>query len=200
VPRSRIPIAATQFRGDGSKWETASLANPLQPVARLLMDGAILLAASPGGHGEATQDQRQQEVEMNERMFFNEVAEMVHCDRSRAKSLTFVVFQELRERITPKEAADVAAQLPAVLKRLWLENERGDRTVTRTHAVDFIGRVRQRAVLSDDAEAERGVRAVFGALQHLLGSPTGTEGEAWDVFSQLPKDLKLLWIESAKSH
>ena len=135
---------------------------------------------------------------MNERLFFQEIAQVLHCDEVRAKSVAFVVLQELRDRITPKEAADVAAQLPGRLKRMWLENERADRAVTRTHLVDFIGHVRQRAVLPDDAEAERATRAVFGALQRLLGSPTGTEGEAWDVFSQLPKDLKLLWMESAK--
>jgi len=134
---------------------------------------------------------------MKERAFFTQVATALLCDAARAEALSFVVLQELRERITPKEAADVAAQLPAGLKRLWLENERADRAVARTHRADFIGRVRQRAALPDDAEAERGVRAVFGALQLLLGSPTGIEGEAWDVFSQLPKDLKLLWIESA---
>jgi uncharacterized protein (DUF2267 family) len=112
----------------------------------------------------------------------------------------FIVFQELRARITPKEAADVAAQLPLGLRKLWLEDESSDRLVQRTHLTDFLGRVRQRASLPDDVEAERGTRAVFGALQVLLGSPTGTEGEAWDIFSQLPKDLKFLWLESAKRH
>lgn len=136
---------------------------------------------------------------MNEQQFLHAVAEALRCDAQRAESVTFVVFQELRERITPKEAADVAAQLPAKLKRLWLENERPDRPVQRTHLADFLGRVRMRAALPDDAEAERGTRAVFGALQRLLGSPTGIEGEAWDVFSQLPKDLKLLWLEAAKA-
>ncbi len=57
--------------------------------------------------------------------------------------------------------------------------------------------MRQRAVLPDDAEAERAVKAVFAALQRLLGSRTGLEGEAWDIFSQLPKDLKQLWVEAA---
>jgi hypothetical protein len=51
--------------------------------------------------------------------------------------------------------------------------------------------------LPDDGEAERAVKAVFGTLQRLLGSPTGKEGEAWDVFSVLPKDLKMLWLSSA---
>jgi len=135
---------------------------------------------------------------MNERRFMHEVAEALRCDERRAESIVFVVFQELRERITPKESAHVAAQLPEGLKKLWLEDETPGRPVHRTHLADFLGRVRQRAALTDDVEAERGTRAVFGALQRQLGSPTGTEGEAWDVFSLLPKDLKHLWLESAR--
>jgi uncharacterized protein (DUF2267 family) len=141
-----------------------------------------------------------EEGEMNDRSFFREVAQTLRCDEQRAESIVFIVFQELRERITPREAADVAAQLPPGLKKLWLENETRERPVHRTHLSDFLGHVRQRAALGDDQEAARGTRAVFGALQILLGSPTGTEGEAWDIFSQLPKDLKLLWLESAKRH
>jgi hypothetical protein len=37
---------------------------------------------------------------------------------------------------------------------------------------------------------------VFATLQDLLGSPSGTEGEAWDVMSQLPKDLKKVWLHA----
>src|SRR5262245_2723598 len=141
-----------------------------------------------------------EEHEMNERSFLREVAQSLRCDEQRAESIVFIVFQELRERITPREAAHVAAQLPQGLKKLWLENETRDRPVHRTHLPDFLGRVRQRAALPDDQEAARGTRAVFCALQLQLGSATGTEGEAWDIFSQLPKDLKLLWLESAKRH
>jgi uncharacterized protein (DUF2267 family) len=137
---------------------------------------------------------------MNERSFLREVAQALRCDEQRAESIVFIVFQELRERITPREAADVAAQLPAGLKRLWLENETANRSVHRTHLSDFLGRVRQHGALPDEAEAVRGTRAVFSALQLLLGSSTGMEGEAWDIFSQLPKDMKLLWLDAAKLH
>lgn len=135
---------------------------------------------------------------MNEHRFYREVAEALRCDEQRAASIVYVVFQELRARITPKEAADVAAQLPVGLKKLWLEDETRERAVRRTHLDDFLGRVRQRGSLGDEREAERSTSAVFGALQAMLGSATGTEGEAWHIFSQLPKGLKLLWLESSK--
>lgn len=133
---------------------------------------------------------------MDDKSFMREVAERLKCDERRADAITFAVFQELRERITPKEAHDVAAQLPTALKRLWETGERPDRKPERIHRAEFVGRVRQRTVLPDDVEAERAVRAVFAALQSLLGSPTGREGEAWDIYSQLPKDLKVLWLDA----
>jgi uncharacterized protein (DUF2267 family) len=135
---------------------------------------------------------------MNERTFISEVAARLGCDDRRAEGLTFAVFQALHDRLTPGEAADVAAQLPTPLKRLWGDHDRPDRRVERTHRTDFLGLVRHWAGLPDELEAERGVKAVFAELQKLLGSPTGLEGEAWDVFSQLPKDLKALWVSAAR--
>ncbi len=137
---------------------------------------------------------------MDEHTFLREIAEALRCDIPRADGLALVVMDELRKRLTQKEAADVAAQLPGRLKRDWLEQERPGRAVLKTHAPEFVGRVRHRSGLPDDAEAERAVLAVFHTLQHVLGSPSGKEGEAWDVFSQLPKDLKLLWLKAGESH
>jgi len=135
---------------------------------------------------------------MNEKTFMREVAGRLRCDDRRAEGLTFAVFQELRDRLTPKEAADVAAQLSKPLKVLWTSLDRPDRHVRRTEEAEFIGDVRRIASLSDDAEALRAVKAVFAALQKALGSPTGREGQAWDIYSQLPKGLKHLWMASAE--
>jgi uncharacterized protein (DUF2267 family) len=135
---------------------------------------------------------------MDERTFIRDVARSLRCDEPRAEAVACVVLQALRNRLTPKEASDVAAQMPTGLKRMWNEGESAKRPVERIHRAEFIGHIRQRAVLPDDAEATRGAKAVFGALQRLLGSPTGTEGEAWDIYSQLPKDLKNLWLASSE--
>ncbi|MEW6273476.1 MAG: DUF2267 domain-containing protein [Thermodesulfobacteriota bacterium] len=137
---------------------------------------------------------------MQKKAFFESVSRSLQCDAQRAEGLTLAVFQQLRDRLTPKEAADVAAQLPAGLKPLWQDNERRDRRVEKVHREEFLGRIRRFAGLPDDAEAERSVKVVFAALQALLGSPTGKEGEAWHIFSQLPKDLKELWLEAGAEH
>ena len=132
---------------------------------------------------------------MDTQHFLHTVATTLGCDAKRAEALTFTVFQELRDRLTSHEAADVAAQLPTSLKVLWSEGEVADRLPNKVHAAEFIGRVRRRAALVDDAEAERAVRAVFRTLRNVLGGTSGFQGEAWDVFSQLPKDMKPLWLE-----
>ncbi len=127
--------------------------------------------------------------------FYESVAAELACDRERAEALTLVVFQELRDRLTAEESRDLAAQLPLPLQRVWREGEIPERTPQKMHAHEFIERVRKRGVLPDDAEANRAVRAVFRTLRVLLGSPGGLTGEAWDVFSVLPKDMKLLWLD-----
>ncbi len=136
---------------------------------------------------------------MDARTFIRSVGDRLRCDEPRAEAVTLAVFQVLRDRLTPHEAADVASQLPHGLRSLWTDNDRPGRGVERIHRDEFVGRVRAFAGLPDEAEADRGVRAVFVVLQHALGSPSGTEGEAWDVYSQLPKDLKRLWLEASKA-
>jgi uncharacterized protein (DUF2267 family) len=134
---------------------------------------------------------------MQKKLFVETVSKRLHCDEQRAEGVTLAVFQSLRDRLTPKEASDVAAQLPAGLKALWTDNQRLDRRVERVHRSEFLGRIRQWAGLPDEDEAERSAKAVFTALQTLLGSPTGQEGEAWHIYSQLPKDLKRLWLDAS---
>jgi|SRR5271166_2226603 len=133
---------------------------------------------------------------MNESTFIKEVAHNLQCDERRAEDLIFAVFQELRNRLTPYEAAAAAAQMPSGLKRLWQSLDHSDRRIEKTHQAQFIEHVRTRTMLPNDWEARQVILAVFRELQRLLGSPTGREGEAWDIYSQLPKDLKNLWVEA----
>jgi uncharacterized protein (DUF2267 family) len=117
------------------------------------------------------------------------------CDEEHADALTYIVLQELNERLTQKEVSDVAAQMPLALRRLWTPLECLNRPVRRIHAAEFIGEVRKIMGLPNEVEARRAVMSVFAALQKMLGSSDGLDGEAWHVMSQLPKDLK--WIEAA---
>ncbi len=48
--------------------------------------------------------------------------------------------------------------------------------------------------LESEDKAEQAVVAVFGALQDAFGYLGGTAGTAGHVMSQLPNDLKRLWL------
>jgi len=137
---------------------------------------------------------------MKDKAFVQEVADRFGCDEHRAETLIFVVFQELRDRLTPEEAADVAAQLPTSLKMLWLSFDYPGRKVARLHEFQFLEEVRRMVGLNDQLRAEEAVICVFSVLQEALGSPSGREGEARHVFSQLPSDLKELWLTAAQEN
>jgi uncharacterized protein (DUF2267 family) len=134
---------------------------------------------------------------MEEEKFIHTVAEQLTVDKQQARKIVAAVFRELHDRLTPKEAVDAAAQMPTGLKRLWLAFESPGREVRRIHKSDFVREVSERAEIQE-AEASHAVKVVFQTLQRLFQSPTGQEGEAWDIFSQLPKDLKKLWTNAAR--
>jgi len=134
---------------------------------------------------------------MEEEKFIHTVAEQLTVDKQQARKIIAAVFRELHDRLTSKEAVDAAAQMPTGLKLLWLGFESPGREVRRIHKSDFIREVSERAEIQE-AEASHAVKVVFQTLQTLFHSPTGQEGEAWDIYSQLPKDLKKLWMDAAR--
>jgi len=130
---------------------------------------------------------------MDENKFLNEIETRADLTREQAYKVAVAVFQELHDRLSPKEADHLAAQLPGALKRMWHSLDAPWRDVRRTHERDFIRHIADTVEIGE-AKAEKSLIAAFKAVQMLLNSPSGKEGEAWDVFSQLPKDLKRVWL------
>lgn len=134
---------------------------------------------------------------MNDYEFLREVEGLARLGTEQAFGVTIAVLQELHDRLTRREADQLAAQLPAELKQRWHDLDApGQQEVRRTHAKDFLRHLMEAANI-DEAQAQTGLMAVFKTLQTLLGSPSGLDGEAGDVMSQLPKDLKHLWRAAA---
>jgi len=129
--------------------------------------------------------------------FFREVGQRLEVDKEGAQVVTSAVLWVLRSRLTGKQAAHLDAQLPARLKR-FRPSGCSEPSATRFREREFFRRVGILASLPAE-EAQRATRAVFKVLQAALQSPTGHEGEAWDIFSQLPKDLKKIWSEAGRS-
>jgi uncharacterized protein (DUF2267 family) len=112
-------------------------------------------------------------------------------NREAVKQGTAAVFHALRDRITPEEAEQAAAQLPHDLKHLWEEGEVPERKPIKLHRKEFYDRVKREAGLPSIREARFLTVAVFAALKAQL-SP----GEADDILAQLPRDLKEVWEEA----
>jgi uncharacterized protein (DUF2267 family) len=136
------------------------------------------------------------EATMDENKFLREVEARAGLNREQAYKVTLAVFQELHDRLSPREADDLAAQLPREFKRMWHAMDAPGREVRRTHTRDFLRHVADVAEI-DELKAGKSLMAAFKALQIQLRSPSGREGEAWDVLSQLPKDLKQVWLAAA---
>jgi uncharacterized protein (DUF2267 family) len=134
---------------------------------------------------------------MDESKFLREVEGRAHLTREQASKVAIAVLQDLHDRLSPSEADDLAAQLPGDFKRQWHAFDAPGRDVRRTHKDDFVRHLLEVADLSP-MQANAGLMAVFKVLQTLLNSPTGQEGEAWHIFSQLPKDLKQTWLAAAE--
>jgi uncharacterized protein (DUF2267 family) len=111
--------------------------------------------------------------------------------REAAKRITSAVLRALRDRLTPEEADQAAAQLPRELQEIWAEGERSDRRPVKMDREEFYARVMREAGLPSRARAQWATLGVFAALKEQL-SP----GEAQDVLAQLPKDLKEVWTEA----
>jgi uncharacterized protein (DUF2267 family) len=108
-----------------------------------------------------------------------------------SKAATAAVLWALRDRLTPEEARDAAAQLPGELKRLWAGGPRPVWRPLKLHRREFLERVRVDAGLKSLSQAERVTDAVFAGLKEQL-----SEGEADDILAQLPRDLKTQWMRA----
>ena len=102
-----------------------------------------------------------------------------------------VVLTCLEQRLTPEEAEDLNAQLPIKLQEMLAEAKRPEtgKPVVRMHKQQFLETIAQ-ALGIESEKAEQIARNVFMTLRAHI-----SEGEARDVASQLPLDLKPLWAE-----
>jgi uncharacterized protein (DUF2267 family) len=105
-----------------------------------------------------------------------------------SRQATAAVLRALRDRLTPEEAEQAAAQLPQELKRLWASGRPPLRQPVKMHRRQFLERVRVDAGLKSLSQAEMATDAVFAGLKEQLSA-----GEADDIAAQLPADLKTQW-------
>jgi uncharacterized protein (DUF2267 family) len=115
-------------------------------------------------------------------------AELGIDDRDDAWRLLRAYLQVLRDELTVDEAAQLAAQLPTVLRGAFYEGfDPGHQPARLRHRDEFLARFAERAQLSDPDEAARAVAAATRVLRRHI-----TPGEVDDVLAQLPTEVREL--------
>ena len=100
------------------------------------------------------------------------------------------VLHALRDRLTPNEAVQLAAQLPLLIKGVYFDGWRPSTTPQRMRSrEEFLDMVRRPLLRGiPEADPEQVTRAVFRLLdEHVSG------GEISDVRSVMPAEWSDLW-------
>jgi uncharacterized protein (DUF2267 family) len=99
------------------------------------------------------------------------------------------VLHATRDRIPPNEAADLAAQLPMLIRGLFYEGwHPANKPLKYRHRKQFLAQVAKEAPALKEDEIEAAVTAVFGRLASELGP-----GETDQVRALLPAEIRELW-------
>jgi uncharacterized protein (DUF2267 family) len=116
-------------------------------------------------------------------------------NKGRSYHLLKSVLHALRDRLIVEEAADLAAQLPMLLRGAYYEQWR-PAAVPERHKTkdDFLARVA--AAFKPPQTLEHPGQAVIAVFQLL--SKKITSGEIDDVRHALPEDLRNIWPEKYK--
>jgi len=107
-------------------------------------------------------------------------------DEQEAWRVLRAYLQLLRDRLTIDEAAQLAAQLPHLMRGVFYEGfDPGHQPERIRDRETFLSRLAERAQLDDVAAAERAAIAATRVLRRHI-----TEGEFADVMAQLPAEIR----------
>ena len=116
------------------------------------------------------------------------------ADTSEAVAVLRSVLHQLRDHLTLKEAVDLSAQLPMIVRGMyfegWQPNKIPDNVHTKQHFIDELNSRH----FPNAVPTERAVRDVFALLAHHCDP-----GEIADVIEQLPQELRELWPQNART-
>ncbi|MCE6967257.1 DUF2267 domain-containing protein [Cereibacter sphaeroides] len=112
------------------------------------------------------------------------------ADRGRAYLLLRATLHAIRDFLTVEEAADLAAQLPILMRGIFYEGWVPARTPAEARTVDdFLERVTGAFTVSPLAEPDVAVAAVFDLLRRHV-----SQGEFRQVAWAMRRPLRDLWM------
>ena len=123
-------------------------------------------------------------------IWLNEIARQMGegTTKQQAYAALRAVLHALRDRLNVNEAAQLAAQLPLLVRGVYYEGWNPARTPLKIrHRDEFLDLVRDYLGRIDNIEPEPAARAVFAVLrQHV------SEGEIQDVMAEMPQEIRQL--------
>lgn len=122
-------------------------------------------------------------------LWVDEVAAELRTDDPReARRALRAVLHAIRDRLEPNEAAQLAAQLPELVRGMYYEDWVPGRRASR-HRDEFLRAVAHEARLAGTTEASFAITAVMHVLRGHV-----SEGEVEDVLAVMPAPVRELLI------
>jgi uncharacterized protein (DUF2267 family) len=117
-------------------------------------------------------------------------AELGTDDRREAYRVLRAFLHTLRDRLTVDEAAELAAQLPILIRGVFFQDWQPDRTPAGYHDRDeFLARFAAEAGLEGESTVSFAVEAALRTFRRHV-----SDGEMTDILSVLPTDLRELLL------
>ncbi len=104
--------------------------------------------------------------------------------RNRSYAALRAVLHALRDRLPVDESAQLAAQLPMLVRGIYYDGWDPSRVPVKMHRAEFEARVRQECPFEVEGGTERLITVVLDALKRF-----GTAAEWADVKANMPKQL-----------
>ena len=122
-------------------------------------------------------------------VWLNELAgELGSDDRKFAYRVLRAYLHAVRDRLTVNEAAQLAAQLPELIRGIYYEGWVPSRTPMGYHSLDeFLRRIASEALLPGETEASYACSAAARVLRHHVSA-----GEIDDVMAVFPEELRVV--------
>jgi uncharacterized protein (DUF2267 family) len=122
-------------------------------------------------------------------VWLKEIMEALGCDRHRAYQALRGVLHCLRDRLIVEEAAQLADQLPMLVRGIYYESWRPAATPRKVRSrEEFLEQLASHLPGPQPLDPETTALAVFQVLNRHV-----TPGEIEDVVSELPKEIRTLW-------
>lgn len=105
------------------------------------------------------------------------------------------VLHAIRDRLTPEEVFQLSAQLPMLIRGLYIEGYQISNKPEKYHVDELENRIEKAFGPTQDVDVQQVFKAVLLVLHDHI-----SEGELNDVYGNMPKDIRKLWDESLKAY